>query len=359
MISRTMTIKQILFLLTGVTLFASCSSGSAPEISVLCLRDDIGNYVIKWETDPYIGGSMKLYVSDSPENFNMASPVVYANINDGVATYITNDNISRKYFLLSFNDKYFQPVGPRSVATDSIQNLRDIGGYPAGQDDKITRWGKVFRSGELEALSYRDTMRLVNLGIKTVLDLRSEDEVAIAPRRYVSANTISIPIRIRNRDIVTQRIEQGRMRKGDALLYMQDTYLRYVNEDNEQFAKALKVFLNKNNYPILVNCSMGKDRVGFLTAMLLSALGVPEETVRKDYMSSSEYFDINHLATIASGLSTESQEAITVLVSTNESFLDIAFQQIKKEYGSTDKFLQKGLHLTEKERDTLKDIMLY
>ena len=49
---------------------------------------------------------------------------------------------------------------------------------------------------------------------------------------------------------------------------------------------------------------------------------------------------------------------ITVLLGANETWLDLAFHKIKKEYGSTDKYLSKGLHLTEKERDTLKDIIL-
>lgn len=338
---------------------SGCSSGSAPEIRTLCLRDDIGNYIIKWETDPHTEGIVKLYVSDNPESFNMSVPVGFANINDGVATYITNDNISRKYFLLSFNDKYFQSVGSRAVTMDSVQNFRDIGGYPANHSEKMTRWGKVFRSGQLETLSSRDKIRLDNLSIKTILDLREQNEINPSYEGYTHSNVISIPIPIRNRDLVTERISQGRMRKGDALLYMQDTYMRFVSEESEQFAKALDVFLDKNNYPILLNCSIGKDRAGFLTALLLSALDIPEETIKRDYMTSNEYINIGNLAGMARDLSTDSQEAITVLVSAHEACLDLAFQQIRKEYGSTDKYLSKGLHLTEKERDTLKDIILH
>ena len=118
-----MILKRILFLFTSVALLAGCSSGRAPEIRAICLRDDIGNYIIKWETAPHTDGTMKLYVSDTPNSFDMSRPCSYADINDGRVTYITNDNITRKYFLLSFNDKYYRTVGARSVQMDSVQNL--------------------------------------------------------------------------------------------------------------------------------------------------------------------------------------------------------------------------------------------
>ena len=351
--------KQILLLLLSVALLSGCSSISAPDIHSLCLRDDIGNYVVKWETDPHTDGTLKLYVSDNPESFNMSNPAMNVNLDNGVATYITNDNIARKYFMLSFNDKYFQTVGSRSVTMDSVQNLRDIGGYFNKHNTKMTRWGKIFRSGELSTLSNRDTFRLDNLGIKTIIDLRDTNEAAAAPDHYGNAKIISIPIPVRNMDNVISRITEGTMRKGDAMLFLQDTYLRYIDLDAEQFGKALKVFLDKDNYPILVNCSMGKDRTGFLTAMLLAAVGIPEDVITQDYLTSNDYINIPRLAYLARDLSNDSQEAITVLLTANESLMDLVFQQIRKEYGSTDKFLSKGLHLTEKEREQLKDIVLY
>ena len=149
------------------------------------------------------------------------------------------------------------------------------------------------------------------------------------------------------------------MRKGDGLLFMQDTYLQYVTDYSDQFAKALNVFLEEDNYPILVNCSMGKDRTGYLTAMLLFALGIPEDTVVRDYMASNENINIGHLAYMARDLSTNAQETITTLVTVNEGLIDLVLKRIRKDYGSVDKYLSKGLGLTEKKRDTLKDILLY
>ena len=87
---KTMLVK-IFSLFACVTLITGCSSNS-PEIRTLCLRDDIGNYILKWETEPQMEGILKMYVSDDPESFNRSLPAGYANIKDGVTTYITNDN---------------------------------------------------------------------------------------------------------------------------------------------------------------------------------------------------------------------------------------------------------------------------
>ncbi|WP_455640873.1 tyrosine-protein phosphatase [Parabacteroides sp.] len=349
---------RIFSLFAYVTLLMGCSSNN-PEIRALCLRDDIGNYILKWETEPQMEGILKMYVSDNPEMFNKSLPAGYANIKDGVTTYITNDNMSRKYFLLSFNDKYFKTVGARSVGMDSIQNVREIGGYETGHNHKATRWGKVYRSGQLSSLSEWDSIRLNNLHIKTIIDLRGNDELATYPLRYSNANIVHIPIPIKNIDNVITRIKEDRMRKGDGILFMQDTYLQYVTDYSEQYAKALDVFLDEDNYPILVNCSMGKDRTGYLTAMLLFALGIPEDTVIKDYMASNENINIVHLANMARDLSTNAQETITALVTVNEGLIDLVMKRIRKDYGSVDKYLSKGLHLTEKKQNKLKDILLY
>ena len=79
----------------------------------------------------------------------------------------------------------------------------------------------------------------------------------------------------------------------------------------------------------------------------------------KDYMVSNSNINIGQLACMARDLNTDAQETITVLLNANETWLDLAFNKIKKEYGSTDKYLSQGLHLSEKERNTLKDIILY
>ena len=64
---------KILSLFASVILLVGCSS-NAPDIRAICLRDDIGNYVIKWETDPVMEGIVKMTVSDNPDLFSQRVP---------------------------------------------------------------------------------------------------------------------------------------------------------------------------------------------------------------------------------------------------------------------------------------------
>ena len=199
-----MVVKQILFFFCCVMLFMRCDSNQTPTIRAICVRDNIGNYIIKWETDPQMEGKMKLYVSDTPDAFNLSAPCAYADIQEGIVTYITDDNISRKYFLLSFNDNYFRTIGARFVQMDGIQNLRDIGGYFDRKRQHMTQWGKVYRSGVIRALSSNDKIRMKNLNIKTIIDLRGDDERKRMPEQPTDANVISIPIPIKEKDLISR-----------------------------------------------------------------------------------------------------------------------------------------------------------
>jgi len=349
---------RILFSLIGFVSLSACSS-HAPEIQTFCLRDDIGNYIIKWETSPQLEGTVKLYVSDTPYKFDRSNPATYANIRDGITKYVTEDNITRKYFLLSFNDRYLEKVASRSVAMDSVQNFRDLGGYASEKDRKEIRWGKIFRSGSINSLGDRDIVRLDNLGIKTIIDLRSEEEWMASPIDYAKANIIHIPVTMERHSEIFSRIDEGRIRKGDGVVYMQDMYIQYVEENKEQFAKALSFFEDEDNYPIVFSCSLGKDQVGFLAAMLLAALDIPEETILNDYLASNDYLELSRYASMVQGLNSDAQETLTVLLSANATFLELAFQRIKKEHGSLKEYLAKELHISEKQQNKLKEILLF
>ena len=87
----------LLFLLA---LLGSCSSNE-PTIHTNCQRDEIGNYILKWEITPDMEGTVSITVSDDPDRFD-GPATKYVNIQDGVTTYVTNDNFDRKYFCLKY-----------------------------------------------------------------------------------------------------------------------------------------------------------------------------------------------------------------------------------------------------------------
>lgn len=339
-------------------LLVACSHKPRTDIDTVCQRDDIGNYIIKWETTPEIDGSMELFVSNEPSFSKNSTSVSVTPINEGIATYVTNDNITRKYFCLVFNKKSKIIISSRNLPMDSVQNLRDMGGYITSDKKHTTKWGKVFRSGELSQLSNPDSLRLDNLQIKTIIDLRSKGESTVSPDAYSKAKIIKIAIPDNDTYQLDERLREGKIKMRDGLLYLQDTYLQYIDNYSDYFAQALQVFVDKKNYPILFHCTLGKDKSGFLAAMLLSAAGIDRDEIRADYMDSNNYIDVSRMASVAIGLNNDAQEAMTIILSANDELLDIVFDKITKEYGSVDKYLEKVMKLSHKDRVRIRENLL-
>ncbi len=349
--------KLFVICVTGFVLLSGCSS-KEPDIQVLCNWTKIGNYIIKWETNPPMDGALKVYVSDNPELFDKNSLACTADLKRGVTRFISNDNITRKYFLLSFNDKYFRTVSARWLTLDYVHNLRDLGGYFTADRKHMVRWGRVFRSGQLSDINELDSFRIANLKVKTIIDLRSAEDFRNHPSKYTNANIINIPILKNDFDELQKKVQEGRMRRGDAMLYLQDLYLQFIFKYSGQFGKALKLFADKENYPILFNCYLGKDQSGFLAAMLLEILGMPEETIIRDYADSWGCIRKDLLMYLAKDLGYDGQETITTLLSSNEALMSFTLQQIKKKYGSIDNYVSKELKISDSERDAIRNAIL-
>lgn len=348
--------SKYLFIPLFISLLSACSLRT-PTIHTNCERNEIGNYILRWETNPVLEGTVSVSVSNDPDRFD-GPATQFVDIAEGVTTYITDDNTNRQYFLLDFNNRYQQVVGSRSVAMDSVQNIRDLGGYLTSKGQMV-RWGRVFRSGKLSRLSEWDSVRLDNLKIKTIIDLRSDRERELYPCGYGKATLVPIPIVIPRLNEIAERVEEGEIRKGDAFVAMQDEYIQFVTRNTEAFAQALRIFLDESRYPICVSCIFGKDRTGFLSMLLLYILGVPSETIRADYMSSNNYIDTSKFAQWATRLSSDSQESVTVFLAAHEELVDAIVHQINKDYGSIQDYLETGLRLSKEDQDKIREILLY
>src|SRR3954451_1702516 len=77
----------------------------------------------------------------------------------------------------------------RHVALESAFNFRDLGGYPAGEGRR-TRWRTLFRSDGLHRLTPADVEILRGLGLRTVIDLRTGDELEERGRFPVDAHPV-------------------------------------------------------------------------------------------------------------------------------------------------------------------------
>jgi protein-tyrosine phosphatase len=354
--------KNISFYVMAMAALTACSADFPPHIYTVCERDTVGNYIIKWETAYPMEGKVDIYVSGDPDQFDLSSrPALSANISDCLVTYVTPDNITRQYFRLVVGNKYTYTVSERLLKMDSVPNLRDIGGYFTEDRDRSTCWGKIYRCGNLSRLSLHDSLRLDNLHLRTIIDMRSAAEMTQTPLSFGNTRIVSIPLTINTIQTVSDRLRADRLHRGDAIVHMQDAYLRLISENIPAFSVALHEFLLRDNYPILVTCTFGKDACGFLSSLLLAAVGVPENTILYDYLETGLTFDhiVPYLDYSPDELSAKAIEAAIVLLSADEAFFNPVHVRIRRDYGSFEQFLSTKLSLSSSDRTHLKNIILH
>jgi protein-tyrosine phosphatase len=162
----------------------------------------------------------------------------------------------------------------RHVEHDLVFNLRDLGGYPAA-DGRTTRWGVLYRGDGLHRLVAEDCERL---GLRTVLDLRTDHEVTERGRLEVDGvDWHHLPV-IRTTWEAAWWTEASTPER-----FLADRYLTMLEEGADALADAVRVLARPDRLPAAFHCAAGKDRTGVLAAIVLALVGVDDDTIATDY----------------------------------------------------------------------------
>lgn len=175
------------------------------------------------------------------------------------------------------------------AAAVGAPNFRDIGGYTT-TDERRVRYGKVFRSGMLTGVTEDGVAALETLGIRTVVDLRTQAEFdAFGPDRVPQGTrVVQLQVPSAGADpIVARALQTGHF---PYLPNLVSVNRAYITDDAARFGELLTLLADAVNLPVIIHCLGGKDRTGVATALLLTILGVPWPIVRQDYLLSNVYF---------------------------------------------------------------------
>jgi protein-tyrosine phosphatase len=315
-----------------------------------------GTYLIKWETFPPLEGTVKIYESDRPDSFNLKSPLFEQNIQTGYRRVLSTI-LPRAYFKLVFNRKYTTIVSERAIHTQEIFNFRDLGGY-YNADRKQLTWGKIYRSSSLGRISGHDRYILSCLHLKTIVDLRTEQENFFYPNLFRTPQIYNLPLRGNGYDAFFDEILTRKMRQTDILDYDRDIFSYMIENNTDYFIRLFDILLDEKNYPVVLSCFLGKDRAAIASALILAALDVDEETIYEDYLLSNNLIDYNSLVYKADLYPFDIQQSITALYSAHNSTIRHAFELIRTKHGTIHNYLEQELHLTNKKRDRLKSLLL-
>ena len=181
-----------------------------------------------------------------------------------------------------------ESVDPRrNLNLQSVQNLRDLGGY-SSKDGRKTKWGNFLRSGDMSAMTEDDQEALLRQGIRSVIDLRMVKEIAIAPNVFSDSKQAAFF----NHDFWGTRFDDYRSVRKNATPNekLADLYCSGLEVNGFVMAEIMKTFACEKG-GFIFHCRSGKDRTGLVAAILLSIAGVPEDIICADFGLSSEYLN--------------------------------------------------------------------
>ncbi|WP_162854670.1 tyrosine-protein phosphatase [Sphingobium estronivorans] len=232
----------------------------------------------------------------------------------------------------------------RALPLDGGQNFRDLGGYPT-EDHRHVRWGLLFRSGSLHALTPADFSYLKMLGLRTEVDFRSTQERAAEPTDWPTGQAPQILADDYDFAILGRHMTNLQdMTPDEVQAKMVEMYPVILDQFNGQYRRLFDQLL-AGKVPLAFHCSAGRDRTGIAAALVLTALGVPRETVIQDYLLTNRYFQMAQVGPAAQTWGKLPPAMTKVMVSSARPSIEAVFKLIDGYPGGAKAYLRDRLGL--------------
>lgn len=221
---------------------------------------------------------------------------------------------------------------PLAISVPDVANARTFANYTTETGMRIS--DKVIRSANLSTLTPAGITALQRHGVRSIIDLRTQLEAAVQPDKPVPGATR------RNLDVL------GAV-PASYLVDLPNAYSAFVTDPHAREAFRASLLDIKDTVTaggsVLFHCSAGKDRTGWLAAVLLTILGVDRQVVDADYLASNSF---RHAS------------PNDPLNGVNIGWLNASFAAADKTYGSFDGYVRTGLRLSDADIAGLEKALL-
>ncbi|OFW65846.1 MAG: hypothetical protein A2Z12_04780 [Actinobacteria bacterium RBG_16_68_21] len=227
-----------------------------------------------------------------------------------------------------------------------IPNLRDIGGRRTADGRRVVA-NRLYRAGSLQDASDDDRSALVALGVRTVIDLRSEWERRRDPDELPGARVVPAPL-VDDAVVaaITARFAAGTLPSAE----LEDWWnLTRVFQAPEEHVVSMRVIFaalldSAPDHAVLFHCRGGKDRTGLVAALVLEALGVTREETLADFVAGNSALKdermAEHLAPIIrTAAHPLTEAALFSLAGVKAEWLHTLFTGIEERFGSVERYL--------------------
>jgi protein-tyrosine phosphatase len=231
---------------------------------------------------------------------------------------------------------------------EGLVNLRDLGGLPI-ESGGLTQYGRLLRSDSPHRLSQAGRLALLDLGVSTVVDLRTVSERENHPNLLVDV----VGVRCFHTPIFNDEDEFPA-----GMVTAADVYCWWLRDRGVGIGAAMSAIADSVSAPILVHCHAGKDRTGVVVALLLRLAGVGVDAIADDYaLSGVQLADMlarDRISAVEKGM--DSARAERLFTVPREAMVETV-ERIESEHGGIAEYL-RGLGLDQQRVGRLAHLLV-
>jgi protein-tyrosine phosphatase len=253
------------------------------------------------------------------------------------------------------------------IAIASVPNLRDLGGWPTRGGGRV-RSRVLYRSTELNKLQGEDEVVFARLGIRSIYDLRTEEERDQQPDRiptgteYVVCDVLkdspnTAPAELL-KVISDPKAAEEMLGGGKAVALFEIGYRQSVSLSSAlaAYSRLFSDLSHEEHRPALFHCTTGKDRTGWAAACMLMLLGVSDEDVMREYLLTNDEL-LPALKPMFDGFEAAGgdPELLLPVFGVRKEYLQTALEEMRKNFGTIEGYFTEGLGLDADVIQALRD----